>query len=72
MALQQGISLEKNQSLVGKTLEVLVEGYGDGITLGRTYRDAPEIDGYNHSSKARFQPGEPGSSAHQLGQWLMT
>jgi ribosomal protein S12 methylthiotransferase len=46
MELQQGISLEKNQALVGKTLDVLIEGYGDGITLGRSYRDAPEIDGY--------------------------
>ena len=45
MALQQGISLEKNQAFVGRTLDVLVEGQGDGITLGRTYRDAPKIDG---------------------------
>ncbi len=45
MALQQGISLEKNQALVGKTLEVLIEGSGDGLSMGRTYRDAPEIDG---------------------------
>jgi ribosomal protein S12 methylthiotransferase len=45
MTLQQGISLERNQSLVGKTLDVLIEGQGDGITLGRSYRDAPEIDG---------------------------
>jgi ribosomal protein S12 methylthiotransferase len=45
MALQQGISLEKNQALVGKTLDVLVEGNGDGLSMGRTYRDAPEIDG---------------------------
>ncbi len=45
MALQQGISLEKNQAFVGKTLSVLIEGQGDGISLGRTYRDAPEIDG---------------------------
>jgi ribosomal protein S12 methylthiotransferase len=45
MELQQGISLEKNQALVGKTLQVLVEGQGDGISLGRSYRDAPEIDG---------------------------
>jgi len=45
MFLQQQISLEKNQSLVGKTLDVLVEGVGDGISLGRSYRDAPEIDG---------------------------
>ena len=45
MALQQPISLGKNQSLVGKTLDVLIEGQGDGLTVGRTYRDAPEIDG---------------------------
>jgi ribosomal protein S12 methylthiotransferase len=45
MALQQPISLGKNQSLVGKTLDVLTEGQGDGLTVGRTYRDAPEIDG---------------------------
>ncbi|MCJ7661992.1 MAG: 30S ribosomal protein S12 methylthiotransferase RimO [Anaerolineales bacterium] len=45
MALQQGISLEKNQALVGKRLDVLVEGTGDGISLARSYRDAPEIDG---------------------------
>jgi len=30
---------------VGRTLEVLIEGQGDGLTLGRSYRDAPEIDG---------------------------
>lgn len=57
MALQQGISLKKNQALVGKTLDILVEGHGaaededgrelDGvISIGRSYRDAPEIDGY--------------------------
>jgi ribosomal protein S12 methylthiotransferase len=45
MVLQQPISLGKNQSLVGKTLDVLIEGQGDGLTIGRTYRDAPEIDG---------------------------
>lgn len=45
MELQQGISLQVNQSYVGKTLDVLVEGYNDGISIGRSYRDAPEIDG---------------------------
>ena len=45
MELQQSISLEINQSFVGKTLPVLIEGQGDGLSLGRTYRDAPEIDG---------------------------
>lgn len=45
MALQQKISLEKNQSLVGSQMEVLIEGSNQGISVGRTYRDAPEIDG---------------------------
>ncbi len=45
MTLQQGISLERNQSFMGKTLDVLFEGYGDGLSMGRSYRDAPEIDG---------------------------
>jgi ribosomal protein S12 methylthiotransferase len=45
MELQQNISLQVNQSYVGKTLDVLVEGYGDGLSVGRSYRDAPEIDG---------------------------
>ena len=57
MELQQGISLAKNQALVGKTIDILVEGHGigededgastgDALSLGRSYRDAPEIDGY--------------------------
>ena len=45
MLLQQPISLQVNQSYVGKTLDVLVEGFDKGLTIGRSYRDAPEIDG---------------------------
>ena len=45
MELQQGISLQINQSYVGRTLDVLVEGRDKGIAIGRSYRDAPEIDG---------------------------
>lgn len=45
MSLQQGISLARNQTFVGQTLDVLVEGRGDGMSAGRSYRDAPEIDG---------------------------
>jgi ribosomal protein S12 methylthiotransferase len=26
-------------------LRVLIEGSGDGLSVGRSYRDAPEIDG---------------------------
>jgi ribosomal protein S12 methylthiotransferase len=45
MATQQGISREINEAQVGRILDVLVEGQGDGLSLGRSYRDAPEIDG---------------------------
>ena len=51
MAVQQPISLRKNQAQVGKRLEILVEGEGEiadtgaPLLLGRSYRDAPEIDG---------------------------
>jgi len=45
MQLQQQISLEKNQLFVGRKLNVLVEGTNDGISVGRSYRDAPEVDG---------------------------
>ena len=51
MLTQQEISLAKNQELIGKTLDILVEGQGEVegsaevISLGRSYRDAPEIDG---------------------------
>ncbi|MHB0924532.1 MAG: 30S ribosomal protein S12 methylthiotransferase RimO [Bellilinea sp.] len=46
MLIQETISLAKNQSLIGKTLDVLVEGQDKGVSFGRSYRDAPEIDGY--------------------------
>ena len=51
MELQQPISLRKNQAMVGRKLDVLIEGEGeiagsgDPLLLGRSYRDAPEIDG---------------------------
>ena len=54
MLRQQKISAAKNRRLVGRTLQVLVDGTGtleDGkgrtvpIYAGRTYRQAPEVDG---------------------------
>ncbi len=47
MARQQEISLTRNQQFVGRIMNVLVEGHDAeaGISIGRTYRDAPEIDG---------------------------
>lgn len=44
--LQQEISHDINMRYIGKTMDVLIEGYReDGVLVGRTYRDAPEIDG---------------------------
>ena len=45
MELQQSISLQINQTFVGKSLDVLVEGQNNGISIGRSFRDAPEVDG---------------------------
>jgi ribosomal protein S12 methylthiotransferase len=45
MRLQEDISLARNQRWIGKSLNVLIEGRGDGISVGRSFRDAPEIDG---------------------------
>ena len=45
MQTQEIISLTRNQSLIGQTMDVLIEGQGDGISVGRSWRDAPEIDG---------------------------
>jgi len=47
MELQSRLALEKKQALIGKTLDVLVEGVDEeqDILIGRSYRDAPEIDG---------------------------
>ncbi len=45
MAEQEKISLAKNQLMYGKELDVLIEGVDKDISVGRSYRDAPEIDG---------------------------
>jgi ribosomal protein S12 methylthiotransferase len=45
MELQQAISLEKHQALIGQQFNVLLEGVAEGLSIGRSYRDAPEIDG---------------------------
>jgi ribosomal protein S12 methylthiotransferase len=44
-ALQEEISHANNEAWIGRELDVLIEGTGDGISVGRSFRDAPEIDG---------------------------
>ncbi len=61
MALQQKISAECLRKRIGSTMEVLVEGFlpEDGVYEGRTYMDAPEIDGYLFfTAKRELMTGE--------------
>lgn len=45
MQLQRGISRKKNEAFLGMVLSVLIErSLGNGVCLGRSYREAPEID----------------------------
>ena len=46
--LQHGISLERNESLIGKSLKVLVDQAENNIGVGRTEFDSPEIDNIVH------------------------
>ena len=45
MGIQQKISRERNQEWIGHKLEVLIEGKEGRYYFGRSFRDAPEIDG---------------------------
>ncbi|MBR6899437.1 MAG: 30S ribosomal protein S12 methylthiotransferase RimO [Bacteroidales bacterium] len=44
MAIQEQISLEKNQQRIGQTLRVIVDGHYDNYLVGRTQYDSPEVD----------------------------
>ena len=48
MELQQEISLEKGNNRIGQELLVMIEGKvsGESAYIGRTYGDAPKVDGY--------------------------
>ena len=45
MRAQQKISLEVNQGWIGREMDVLIEDSREGWLIGRSHRDAPEIDG---------------------------
>lgn len=48
MELQQEISMDKSERLVGKEIEVIIEGKvsDEDVYVGRSYMDAPSVDGY--------------------------
>ncbi|MGA1863486.1 MAG: 30S ribosomal protein S12 methylthiotransferase RimO [bacterium] len=61
MDLQAGISMEKNRALLGKIQEAICD-YPDpdeqGIMIGRTMRQAPEIDGITLIKGEGLKPGD--------------
>ncbi len=60
--LQEEITEEKNRSLVGKELEILIDGFSEEwetLPVGRTYRSAYEIDGITYIETT--EPLKPGT-----------
>lgn len=61
MELQQTISFERNQEMIGRNVEVLVEGPSDDSDLimqGRWQGQAPDIDGVVYISRGPVYPGQ--------------
>lgn len=48
MEMQQEVSIDKSEEMVGRTLEILIEGKvaDENAYVGRSYMDAPNVDGY--------------------------
>ena len=46
--IQQDISLEKNESFIGRVLKVIIDKSSENISVGRTEFDSPEIDNIVH------------------------
>jgi ribosomal protein S12 methylthiotransferase len=75
MAAQQPIAQAFNQSLVGRTLDVLIDAPARGgrpAWVGRAYTDAPDVDGVTWVKGAHLRPGDlvaceiVGSEAYDL------
>ena len=59
MATQQQIAFNFSDSLVGYELDVLIDAHvEDDVWVGRTYADAPEIDGNIYVTGAGFNVGD--------------
>lgn len=48
MAIQQEIAFEAAKAMIGERVRVMIEGKipEEGVYIGRTYKDAPNVDGY--------------------------
>jgi ribosomal protein S12 methylthiotransferase len=61
MAAQQPIAFGFNRGLVGKTLDVLIDGpapEGRNLWVGRTFADAPDVDGLTYVQGSHLEPGD--------------
>jgi ribosomal protein S12 methylthiotransferase len=61
MAAQQEIAFAFNESLVGRRLDVLIDAptpHGQHLWAGRTYADAPDVDGLTFVRGAELEPGD--------------
>ena len=60
MSLQSNISLKKNQRLIGSLQRVLIEGINEenDMLLGRTFFQAPDIDGIVYVAEGEAAIGE--------------
>jgi ribosomal protein S12 methylthiotransferase len=62
MSTQQPIAFAFNASLVGKTLDVLIDSpapdVGKNVWTGRSYADAPDVDGVTYVRGAHLEPGD--------------
>src|SRR5207244_3178297 len=61
MAAQQPIAFGFNEGLVGRELDVLIDAPAPGVKdvwVGRTFADAPDVDGVTYVRGASLEPGD--------------
>jgi ribosomal protein S12 methylthiotransferase len=62
MAAQQPIAFAFNESLIGRTVDVLIDApapeAGKSVWLGRSFADAPDVDGVTFVRSAHVEPGD--------------
>lgn len=58
MAHQQQISSQKLQAKIGREIEVLIDEIDEEGAIGRSWADAPEIDGHVYLDEVELRPGQ--------------
>jgi ribosomal protein S12 methylthiotransferase RimO len=62
--IQEPLTTASRAALLDATIEVLVDGFEDGEAVGRTYREAPEIDGVVRLGSDGW--ARPGATVHAV------